>query len=156
MFTLGLVWVTGQRSPGWKLPLLAVTPQLHYVLQFSPLSRCPSRAFHLSAPFVSSPLVRRREGVEALPCEHGAIWVPSRVSHCGQMGEGRGSWTSGGSDRGVERSIHHDHARLTMRKMECCERLFGFEGPGNSKQYFLAPVRLSNKGGRYMNYLALM
>lgn len=27
---------------------------------------------------------------------------------------------------------------------------------GELQQYFWAPVRLSNKGGRYMNYLALM
>lgn len=27
---------------------------------------------------------------------------------------------------------------------------------GELQQYFLAPVRLSNKEGRYMNYLALM
>lgn len=67
-----------------------------------------------------------------------------------------GSWTSKGSDRRVDRSIHHDHAGLTQQKMECWERPLSCEGPGNSKQYFLAPVRLSNKGGRYMNYLALM
>lgn len=85
-------------------------------------------------------------------CEDKAI----RYCHKYSIEEGWGSLISAGSDGGVDRYIHYHYAGMTQQKMECWERPLGCKGPGNSKQYFLAPVRLSNMGGRYMNYPALM
>lgn len=40
------------------------------------------------------------------------------------------------AERGVDRSIHHDHAGLTQQKMECWERPLSCEGPGTPNNIF--------------------
>lgn len=93
---------------------------------------------------------RRRKGVTKLLCEDKAIWY----CHTAPFQKGWGQLNK------PQRSGTLHPSRLVQtwhnKKMECWQRPLGCEGAGNSKQYFLAPVRLSNKGGRYMNYLALM
>lgn len=98
---------------------------------------------------------RSRERARVWKSCHAKIKLFGTVTSPIEEGWG-GVRTREGSGGGVDRSIHHHRAGLTQQKMECWVRPLGCEGPGNSKQYFVAPVSLSNKGGRYMNYLALM
>lgn len=80
-------------------------------------------------------LVRRRKG--------GMVWKSCRakIKLFGTvtslpLRKDRRSWTSEGSDWGVDQSIHHDHAGLTQQKMECQRGLSAARGQGTRNNIF--------------------
>lgn len=86
-------------------------------------------------------------------CEDEAIWF----RHKSPSKEGCGELNKGEEESGRSGSVHPSPpCRTDTTKDGVLGEASRLRRARELKQYFLAPVRLSNMGGRYMNYLALM